>query len=274
MSNVAVRQTRQLSKRSGRWYETVEGTFPSVTTVLGCVGKPALLNWMAKTERQMCVEAAANLYVDLPRDLPGEKWMSRASYIATLEKRIGKEKAGKKELDKASEIGSAVHAMIEWNLRKEIGQVVGPAPHLPPAASWAFMAWEDWRRSVKLEPLWIEQTVWSATHGYAGTLDLAATIDLPPYGRCTAVLDWKTGKAIYVEAALQNAAYGHAYAEMGHAEGCPVGLIVRLPKTTDDPNFEVKIIRPEDQGELFKVFLHVKGLWMFLNKADEERKEG
>ena len=38
---------------------------------------------------------------------------------------------------------------------------IPPAPPLSDAATWAFMAWEDWRRTVNLEPLWIEQNVYS-----------------------------------------------------------------------------------------------------------------
>jgi hypothetical protein len=58
---------------------------------------------------------------------------------------------------------------------------------------------------VNLEPLAIERTVYCLECGYAGTLDLYARVK----GVLT-VLDWKSGKAIYPEAFLQNLAYRHA----------------------------------------------------------------
>ena len=81
------------------------------------------------------------------------------------------------------------------------------------------------------------------------------------------VVDWKTGKAIYPEAYLQNAAYRHALREMGH--GDPVqGIIVRLPKNTEDPEFEAQII-PDSEESLFQTFLHTFELWKWNQKGEE-----
>lgn len=247
--------------RRGRFYEIeAGGRFPSVTNILSCVGKPALVNWAANTERSMVIQAAANLYEDLPLSPK----MSKAAYLDTLIRRIGHEKAHTKELAKACEIGSEAHALIEWNLRKELGQRVGPQPVIGDKATWAFMAYEDWRKKAGIKPVMIEQTIWSRTHGYAGTMDLCA--DVAEYGTL-AIIDWKTGKAIYEEALLQNAAYVQALIEMGHAPTTNVyGMIVRLPKLETDPEFEVRIIKPEEQAELFQAFLAVKRLWEFIQK--------
>jgi hypothetical protein len=51
------------------------------------------------------------------------------------------------------------------------------------------------------------------------------------------VLDWKSGKAIYPEAFLQNHAYRHAATRAGLPSA--QGLIVRLPKHLEDPAWEV-----------------------------------
>jgi hypothetical protein len=247
--------------RRGRFYEVEGGgSYPSVTNILGVVGKPALINWAANTERAMVIQAAANLY----EDLPIAPKMIRAAYLDTLSRRIGHEKAHTKELAKASEIGSQAHALIEWNLRKELGQKVGDQPFIGDKATWAFMAYEDWRKSAGIKPLMIEQTIWSHKHGYAGTIDLCA--DVKEFG-ALAVIDWKTGKAIYEEALLQNAAYVQALIEMGHAPSTNVyGMIVRLPKLETDPEFEVRVIKPEEQAELFQAFLSAKRLWEFIQK--------
>jgi hypothetical protein len=259
-------------EKAGRFYKLPTGELlPSVTNILGVIGKPALLNWYAKVEREMCIEAAANLY----EDAPGTPKMSRVAFVTSLQNRLGKTKAAKKELDKAAEIGTQAHALIEWNLRKSLGQEAGPEPRISDKATWAFMAWEDWRRTVNLEPLWIEQTVYNVKHGYAGTLDLVARLDLKDavrdYGRTVAVIDWKTGKAIYPESALQNAAYAWAYHKMGHSEAVPPGLIVRLPKVDTDPNFETKIVHEIEMPELFESFLAARDLWLWQQKANEKK---
>ena len=132
-------------------------------------------------------------------------------------------------------------------------------------ALWAFMAWEDWARSVKLEPLFIEQVVFSRRHGYAGTLDLLARVN----GEL-AVIDFKTSKAIYGESFLQNAAYQTAIAEMGHATPA-AGYIVRVPKTQTDPAFEAR--RIPARTELFPPFLSALALWRWQFAQEQARAQ-
>jgi hypothetical protein len=258
--------------RTSRRY-TIPGSdaaYDSVTSILSVIGKPALINWAANTERTLVTEAAADLYEDLPLNAPK---MARPSYIATLAARLGKLKAHQKELTKASEIGSRVHALIEWTLRKEKGELVGEMPVLVDKALWAFMVWEEWRKATTLKPLAIEQTVWSHQHHYAGTMDLLADITIPA-GPVQAVLDWKSGKAIYEEAILQNAAYIQALIEMGHVKAPVWGVIVRVPKVETDPDPEIRIITPAEQREAFAAFLHAKALWDWQQASTETNRKG
>ena len=83
------------------------------------------------------------------------------------------------------------------------------------------MAFEDWRKAVGLEPLLVEQTVWSREHAVRGHAGPVARLDtrallrvlaqqgpvapelaawLETRDTATAVIDFKTGKAIYGEA--------------------------------------------------------------------------
>jgi hypothetical protein len=268
-SAAAILKRFQAERGGGRFYEIVPDgiLLPSVTNLLSVIGKPAVINWAAKVAQETTVEAAANLWEDIPT---GPKKMSRTAYVATLTERIGKTKAHVRELAKAAEIGSQVHALIEWNLRRELGQEVGPEPVIKDAALWAFMVWEEWRKTVRLKPLAVEQVVWSRQYRYAGTLDLLATLDGPD-GKVTTVLDWKTGKAIYGEAKLQNAAYVQAAIEMGHAAPPIQGCVVRLPKVETDPSPEMLLIPPDAQPGLFGVFRHVQALWEWQASEDAER---
>src|SRR6202035_4546300 len=141
-------------------------------------------------------------------------------------------KAADRAKQHAASIGTAMHAGIEWALRTQLEEDAGPEPRVPDAATWAVESWKDWAKSVALEPLAIERTVYCLACGYAGTLDLYARVK----GVLT-VLDWKSGKAIYPEAFLQNLAYRHAATRAGLLS--TQGLIVRLPKHLDDPAWEV-----------------------------------
>ena len=87
--------------RTGRFYDITDATgadapLPvSVTTILGAITKPALVDWAAKEERTLVTEAAAALYADtqqLATPLP------RAAYLLALEQRLGQTKAHVKAL--------------------------------------------------------------------------------------------------------------------------------------------------------------------------------
>ncbi len=203
---------------------------------------------------------------------------------------IGKTKAHKKELDKAAEIGSQAHALIEWNLQRKMLQEVGPEPRVSPKALWAYTAWGKFEDEVNLEPMpgGIEQTIWSLEHRYAGTMDLYADFDITESlvasqpesyrdelsqligTRQRAVFDWKTSKRLYWEAGLQIAAYRQAMIEMGHADKSDFGIVVRLPKVETDPEFEVRLYPLGELEKLFAAFLHAKAVWEWV-RAEEDK---
>lgn len=256
LSSAARKQTR-----AGRYYDTPDGTYPSVTTVLSVIGKPALINWAGKVERELVMGVSADLYADVS----GTPKMSRLAWLTTMEQRLGKQRAHQRLLAKAGEIGSQTHALIEWTLRAKLCQQPGPSPHITDKAQWAFMVFEDWAKSVSLKPILVEQIVWSNKHGFAGTMDLLAEVE----GKLT-VVDFKTGKAVYPEAHLQNAAYRSALREMGHAD--PVqGIIVRLPKDEKDP--EPQAVLADDESTSFDAFLNAKKLWEWNLSKDEWAKK-
>ncbi len=208
-----------------RFY-TIEGQrWPSVTTILDIVAKPGLGPWYAKEERRY-FEAAMLEVLSQPGARDPEYVLSA---VATA---VSGVKAADRAKQEAATIGTAVHAGIEWALRTQLGEDAGPEPRLPDAAAWGVESWRDWAKSVALEPLAIERTVYCEACGYAGTLDLYARV-----GGVLTVLDWKSGKAIYPEAFLQNVAYRHAAARRGLPSD--QGLIVRVPKLLDDPAWEV-----------------------------------
>lgn len=247
----------RISSWDKRYYTTVDGDMlPRVSTIIQVLSKPALVNWAANTERELCLEAAANLY----EDVASTPKMSRMAYLTTLLGRLGKQKAHQKLVAQALDIGSQVHKKIEWELRRALDQKVGPEPALLDAALWAYMAYEDWANSVALKPVEIEQTVYHPQEGYAGTLDLIAEVSGE---RC--LVDFKTGKAIYPEARMQTAAYREAFNAMGHGRLEKV-VIVRLPKVQTDPKAEIAEV--VDLDAHYAAFLHAKKLWEWQQKYD------
>src|SRR5438445_11495666 len=218
---------------SGSWdrsrFYRIEGLeLPSVTTILNIIAKPGLAPWYAKEERRYFETAMLEV---LSR--PGAR--DPEYVLAAVAEAVTGVKAADREKQKAAAIGTAVHAGIEWELRRQLGEDAGPELRLPEAAAWAAERWKDWARSVALEPLAIERTVYCVECGYAGTLDLYARVKGVP-----TVLDWKSGRAIYPEAFLQNLAYRHAARRLGMASD--QGLVVRLPKLLDDPAWEVMAV--------------------------------
>ena len=244
-----------------RFYDVDGQHFPSVTSILQAVAKPALVPWAAKQERELVYSAV--------RRLISNPEVKRENFMASLELAVGQEKAHVRETQKALTIGSECHALIEWHLRRELKQAVGTEPAVSEKALWAFMVYEEWRKASNLSVSLVEQVVYSKRYGYAGTLDWGGEIDHDlGNGRVTVVGDWKSGKAVYPEAHLQIAAYGHALLEMGYASVMPAGCIVRLPKVETDPEPEVLVIPAERMKALHRVFLNVLELWKW---QDAER---
>ena len=159
-------------------------------------------------------------------------------------------KAADKARDSAANIGTQAHAMIEWLTRRMLGLDVDAEPVIADAAMIAVEAWKDWAKAVEFTPLHVEPVVYHEQYGYAGRCDVIAMIE-----DVKTLADWKSGKAVYAESHLQITAYRHAGASIGLDSDA--GLILRLPKTLADPNFEA--VPVPDQP--LDVFLAALALW-------------
>lgn len=188
----------------GRIY-TINGlNLWSVTTIIGNgLPKPAIAGWQARSIAEYAVAnwrqiggmlgavrlrpggADGTFIVSDPDAVAGAvDWLKGAPW---------------RESSRKMDVGSAVHAEAEaWVLktpRPEPGPVV--APYL---ASFRHFL-EDFTPEYEMS----EATVYSPTESYAGTLDAVMTI-----GGRRLLVDYKTGKDIYADVALQLAAYAHA----------------------------------------------------------------
>src|SRR5438067_13867965 len=109
MASVTARAPGRLWR--DRFY-TIEGQQqPSVTTVLDVIAKPALGPWYAKEERRFFETAMLEV---LSR--PGAR---DPEYVLTaVAEAVTGVKAADRERQRAATIGTAVHAGLEWHLRR------------------------------------------------------------------------------------------------------------------------------------------------------------
>ncbi len=165
-------------------YKDAQGqNVPGVTTILSKgLPKPALVNWAARTAAEYAVDNWDTL-ADLK---PSER----------LKEISGAPNASK---NAAALRGTKLHNAAEELIAS--GTVDVEPDQVPLVESYA--RWLD-RWDVQVE--FVESAVYSVTHGYAGTLDLIATL-------CDGrrwLLDLKTSKGVFGDMALQLAAYRHA----------------------------------------------------------------
>jgi len=251
--------------KSGRHYQILPEPAPpyvSVTTFLNVINKPAIGPWMAKREREMVLKCAAKYYFG---GVEGEVPSSLEAYMAILNSLVGRERAATKEMEKAGDIGTEAHNFIEWYLRDNyFAGTAGKEPdELCDPAMIAVNHFFDWEKLVDLDPIGIEQVVFSHDWKIAGTLDLVAWVTLKDLGRVKALVDFKTGKAVYAEAYIQTCLYENCRREMG-LQPTDVRIILRLPKTEKDPIFEPVVV--EGYMEHIKAGKEALGLWQWQQK--------
>lgn len=211
------------------WPPTGE-VFPSVTTILSVLNKPALVDWAA---RQAAIYAVRE-----QQRLSKMNSALAVSEIATTHKRIS---------ELSSEIGTHVHECIESSILQDMVE------HNP----WPeqMRHFDKWKEVYKPKFLMTEVTVYNRTVCYAGTLDILANID-----GVTTLIDIKTGKNLYPEMALQLAAYANG--EWYDAKGAEAPL----PKIEAAAVLHLRMtgwrfVPVEIGPEVFTAFRHINEAW-------------
>jgi len=154
---------------------------PGVTTVIGILDKPALVNWAA---RETASYADAN-------------W-ARLSDMRSGDRIPLMEKARYNTNRKAVVKGNRIHNLGEKLANGETVDV--PLDIRPQVEAYAKFL-DGWDLTTVATETPVCHTEW----GYAGTFDLIA--ESPRFGR--ALMDIKTGKGVYSEVALQLNAYAN-----------------------------------------------------------------
>jgi hypothetical protein len=174
---------RRINRGAGHSYTLDGDKIAGATTILGDgYPKPALINW------------AANITADCVQD----RWSDLLD-MAPSERDKLLRRARFDHRDAAAERGKRAHNLIQRLAR-------GEEVDNPDDLSGYLDAYEQFVADWQPKELLIEAPVFSLEYRYAGTLDAVA--DLVDGRRW--LLDWKTGKAIYPDVALQLAAYRYA----------------------------------------------------------------
>ena len=228
--------------------------YPSVTTVLQSLAKPALPNWYAKK----VADRAGDYWKEARHDMPVE------DFIKDIKS------APKEEFMVAGAVGTEAHNCIEriiqsklndgYGTYKEVGKYVMDDYNFSyEKAKNAVNSWIEWISNPDRNFEFLESEFGTLNPidglGYAGTVDAVASAHLGGKKPHLIVFDWKTGSGIYPETSLQLAAYMESIwrtFDLRHMYSGIKGCVVRLG-TTEHPDTEVKYVR-DHQGS-YRVFV-------------------
>lgn len=234
--------TTGATRRVGPGRYVIDGQrVPSVTTVLESLAKPGLQFWAA---REVATYAVDNLdrWADMPRE-------DAVDWLKGTPQRVSTRAAGK---------GTDIHRHAEALIHGHADDVpLHLRPYVEACARW-LDRWE-------VSPALVETAVYHRTLGYAGEADL---FGLSNRHDEPILVDYKTGKGVWPEAALQIAAY--RYAEFRIDDG---GVPRLLPEVGGcyvvhlQPGSWEAV--PVDAGEFtFQVFTHLLAVHKAWANAD------
>jgi len=159
---------------------------PSVTSLISLARAEGLERWKRLQVARLAVGRA-----DLVR-----RRVAELGVEATIRRIVA---AADQAESSASRIGDQVHAYLEARARGEV-----PGPVSPEAEGWLAGA-EQFLEDFAPQFCAVEATVLNRTLGYAGTADFLAVV-----GGTLVIGDYKTGKAVHGEVALQLVALARA----------------------------------------------------------------
>jgi hypothetical protein len=258
MSRPFYRGPQVESSRDGRFYVWRGRNYWSVTTIIGGgLPKPALINWAKKFTAEYAVEHLEALKALVADDPKGAvAWLKDAAY---------------RDRDRKADLGSHAHDAAEAYVLKQ------PFPEWPPEVAAIMTGFLNWLKDWSPVFTAVECPVFNDSHRYAGRLDAIieiATEDLPacpmwgetPTDRPWRVLaDYKTGKGIYSDVALQLAAYRHAETFLGLPDGseAPMPDVDGCAVVHLRPNGTYQFLPIQTDEDVFRSFLFTREVFRF-----------
>lgn len=179
---------------------------PGVSSIKDALGKPGLLYGAVKQAAIFAVDNA-----DTIKSLAASDRQAAIDLVKRAHTRSWGNKA---------ESGTGVHSIVEDLMRRQMDGGTGEKIKVSPSQRKYIVNYARFVKRFKVKPLFLETTVWSETHRYAGTLDSLVEMTFTeeerqrlelPSCTITAIVDTKTGASgVWKETALQQVAYKNA----------------------------------------------------------------
>ena len=203
-----------IGSETPRYYDTASGgKYPSVTTIQSVLDKPALIPWAVKVAIETGVSKLTPRKKYTPTEIRDVFMKSRWAY--------------KRESERACDIGTTVHSLIEKFLKGEPFGDLSGEPNAEELVSCA-NAFINWMIANHVEVIALETAIEGV--GYAGRIDAVVRLN----GVVTLV-DFKTSKGFYETYPMQLAAYAYAYnSDDANVEKIEAMGVLRLPKCGTD----------------------------------------
>lgn len=217
---------------------------PSVTNVIDVMNKPYLQTWYAKMAAQEAVEVSKSH----PGLMAQRPWKA-VDYL---------KHAATRHADAAAARGDLVHNIVE-------ALSLGQNPEIPEEAIPYVDGWHQFVKDFNPTFVRAEATCFGYVEGHDGELGYAGTADfIATINGLTVVGDYKTGRSIHTEAALQLSALAHArfIADEEHTSLMAMpeidgGVVLHLT----DKGY---VLHPVDIfGEPWETFSHLRRVWNF-----------
>lgn len=218
---MAIKTDKLPNTKAHQRYYLEDGTLvPGVTTVVGLLNKPALVKWANKL---------------------GLEGTDVTKYV-----------------DKAANIGTCAHYMVQCHLAGEEPDLSDYSARDINLAENALLKYWDWEKQFTIEPILLETPLVSEKKRYGGTIDCYAKLNGEPW-----LIDFKTGKGLYDEMFIQVAAYKNLLLENGYkVKGAAILRIGR----DETEGFEYRVLDKADLNRQWKIFQHLLAIYHLKGK--------
>lgn len=232
-----------------RVYSTTQNPkkkYPSVTSILSIIHKPALVRW----EANLRVNEIKKLVLQNRNVMENEEQVNILFSKAEENSKVIK--------SSYSVYGTQVHEMIHCLIKNE-------TKDWDPTLENPKKGFYKWLSSQHPSFCFVhsELSLISSEYGYGGTIDAIAQVKIEDKPQLL-ILDWKTGNNIYPEYAWQLGAYYQAFKE-NFNEPIEGAYIVQLNKK--EPNFQS--YRITDLQGAFESFRRLLSVWELLNQEEK-----
>ncbi|GAM28103.1 hypothetical protein SAMD00019534_112790 [Acytostelium subglobosum LB1] len=208
-----IKRVVQCGQRYYQIPEHPDRLFPSVTSILQIINKPAIGAW----ERNLIIQSIKDTYI---KTRPPNGFESVEAEKEWLDNMLTQAKSKPTSVKtEAASFGTKAHTMIDNAIFGDDFEVSDDVAHIK-------QAFEQWKRDSGITMERRDTVVWSKKYGYAGAID---AVGRKKDGSLVA-LDWKTSSFIGNEYALQVSAYAKALEEIT-GERVAEAWVVRFHKT-------------------------------------------